>query len=162
MKIKTFSTLAVFALLVFTIPFITSLGLAETTDKKEVPATENTDHRILVSMPDQARALMRADMIEHLATINEILGLLANNQLEIAAATAEAKLGRSSMGKHRATGMGPGRFMPSEMRSLGMNMHNAASEFSELAKKGDLNVAYSAFQKVTNYCVACHYSYRTR
>ena len=71
-------------------------------------------------------------------------------------------MGRSSMGKHRSTGMGPGRYMPVEMRKLGWGMHDAATEFSKIAKQGDLNSAYSAFQKVTSSCVACHYSYRTR
>ncbi len=154
MKLKT--------LLLFLMAFISSVESAEPNAKNDAGSANSTDPRQFVSMPDQARDLMRQDMIEHLATINQILGLLATNDLKTAAETAETKLGKTSMGKHRATGMGPGRFMPMEMRSLGMNMHAAASEFSEVAKKGDLNNAYAAFQKVTNYCVACHYSYRTR
>ncbi|MCK5003298.1 MAG: cytochrome c, partial [Gammaproteobacteria bacterium] len=34
--------------------------------------------------------------------------------------------------------------------------------FAQIAKKGDLKNAYSALQKVTASCVACHYAYRTR
>jgi hypothetical protein len=120
------------------------------------------DFRQLVSMPEQARQLMRQDMLDHLSTLNEIVGYLANNNLDAAAEVAETRMGESSMGKHRATGMGPGRFMPLAMRNLGWGMHESASEFSRVAKDGDLKAAYAALQKVTTSCVACHYSYRTR
>ena len=120
------------------------------------------DPRQLVEMPDQALKLMREDMLEHLSALNEIIAHLAANNLDAAAEIAESKMGRSSMGKHRGTGMGPGRFMPPEMRSIGRGMHEAASEFSQLAKKGDSKNAYVALQKITGSCVVCHYSYRTR
>ncbi|WP_038070612.1 cytochrome c [Hydrogenovibrio kuenenii] len=120
------------------------------------------DLRQLVSMPDQAREFMRKDMLDHLSALNEIIGYLAENKLDAAADVAETRMGRTSMGKHRGTGMGPGRFMPLEMRKLGWGMHDAASEFSKIAKQGDIKSAYSALQKITSSCVACHYSYRTR
>lgn len=120
------------------------------------------DPRQLVSMPAEARALMRQDMLDHLSTLNEVVGHLANNNLTAAAEVAETRMGNSSMGKHRASGMGPGRFMPLEMRNLGWNMHAAASEFSATAKQGDISAAYRALQNITASCIACHYSYRTR
>jgi len=135
----------------------------ETINKaQKVEISSGGDARQLVSMPDQARELMRKDMLDHLSALNEIIGYLVSNDLDTAADVAETRMGRSSMGKHRGTGMGPGRFMPLEMRNLGWGMHDAATEFSKIAKKGDLKSAYSAFQKVTSSCVACHFSYRTR
>ena len=80
----------------------------------------------------------------------------------VTAKPAETRMGKSSMGKHRGTGMGPGRYMPLEMRNIGWGMHEAATEFSQLAKKGDTKNAYVALQKITGSCVACHYAYRTR
>ena len=129
---------------------------------QKVESSSGGDTRQLVSMPDQARELMRKDMLDHLSALNEIIGYLASNNLDAAADVAETKMGRSSMGKHRGTGMGPGRFMSLEMRNLGWGMHNAATAFSKIAKQGNLKSAYSALQKVTRSCVACHYSYRTR
>ena len=129
---------------------------------QDIESSSGGDARQLVSMPDQARELMRKDMLDHLSALNEIIGYLASNNLDTAADVAETRMGRSSMGKHRGTGMGPGRFMPLEMRNLGWGMHDAATEFSKIAKQGDSKNAYSAFQKVTSSCVACHYSYRTR
>ena len=121
-----------------------------------------SDPRQLVTMPEQSRQIMQQDMIDHLAALNEIIAHLASNDLEAAAETAETRMGKSSMGKHRGTGLGPGRYMPPSMRSLGMGMHEAASELARLAKDGDSKGAYTALQKVTGSCVACHYSYRTR
>ena len=129
---------------------------------QNVESSSGRDTRQLVSMPDQARELMRKDMLDHLSSLNAIIGYLASNNLDAAADVAETKMGRSSMGKHRSTGMGPGRFMPLEMRNLGWGMHDAATEFSKIAKQGNLKSTYSALQKVTSSCVACHYSYRTR
>jgi len=120
------------------------------------------DHRQLVSMPGETSQLMRKDMLDHLSALNEIIGLLAENNLDSAADVAETRMGKSSMGKHRATGMGPGRFMPLEMRNIGWAMHESATELSQEAKEGNLKGAYSALQNVTASCVACHYSYRTR
>jgi len=122
----------------------------------------DSDHRQLVTMPDEASQLMRKDMLDHLSAVNEIMALLAENNLDAAADVAETRMGKSSMGKHRATGMGPGRFMPVEMRNIGWGMHESASELSQAAREGNLKGAYSALQKVTASCVACHYSYRTR
>lgn len=125
-------------------------------------AQESSDPRQLVSMPEAALALMRQDMLSHLSALNEIVGHLANNDFTAAAEVAENRMGNSSMGKHRASGMGPGRFMPLEMRNLGWNMHAAASEFAVIAKRGDAKAAYKALQNITATCITCHYSYRTR
>ena len=120
------------------------------------------DPRQLIEMPVESQQLMRDDMKDHLAALNEIIGYLAENNLKTAAEIAETRMGRSSMGKHRGTGMGPGRFMTPEMRNIGWGMHDAVTEFAQVAKAGDIKKAYSALQKITAACVACHYSYRTR
>ena len=131
-------------------------------DLQNVEDSTGGDPRQLVSMPEQTRQIMREDMLNHLSALNEIIGQLASNNLDAAADIAETRMGKSAMGKHRGTGMGPGRYMPPEMRSIGRGMHEAATEFAQVANKGDLTGAYSALQKITTTCVACHYSYRTR
>ena len=142
--------------------FHAGYSAAADSDLQSAAASDGTDLRQLVSMPDEARQLMRDDMLDHLAALNEIIGYLAENNLDAAADVAETRMGKSSMGKHRGSGMGPGRFMPLEMRNIGWGMHESATEFSLVAKKGYSKSAYSALQKVTSSCVACHYSYRTR
>jgi len=113
-------------------------------------------------MPEETRKMMREEMLDHLSALNELIGHLANNNLDAAATVAETRMGKSSMGKHRGSGKGPGRFMPGVMRNIGFGMHEAASELSLAAKEGDLQGAFGALQKISSSCVACHYSYRTR
>ena len=156
----TIVSLCITTVLLFTFQSVHSEESAS--DSQNANTSPGNDHRQLVTMPDQARQLMRQDMLIHLSALNEIIGYLAENNLDAAADVAETSMGKSAMGKHRATGMGPGRFMPLEMRKIGWGMHESATEFSRVAKEGDLKNAYSALQKVTASCVACHYSYRTR
>lgn len=120
------------------------------------------DSRQLVEMPVEAQFLMRQDMLDHLSALNTIIMALGSGDLNTAADTAERRMGRASTGKYRASGMGPGRFMPPEMRNLGWNMHAAADTFATEARKGDPQRAYAALQQVTNACVTCHAVYRTR
>jgi len=142
--------------------FHAGYSAAADSDLQSAAASDGTDLRQLVSMPDEARQLMRQEMLDHLAALNEINGYLAENNPAAAAAVAETRMGRSSMGRHRASGMGPGRFMPLEMRNIGHGMHESASAFSRAARRGDMRGAYKALEKVTGACVECHYSYRTR
>lgn len=120
------------------------------------------DARQLVEMPAPAQQLLRQDMRDHLAVLNQILGLLAASRYAEAAALAERRLGTGSMGRHRGTGMGPGRFMPPAMHRIAMAMHQAASEFATIAAEGDPARATAALQRVTSACVACHAGFRIR
>jgi hypothetical protein len=120
------------------------------------------DPRTFVNMPPKAQLIMRQDMLTHLSALTQILSFLAAGQLNQAAEIAETQIGRSAMGKHRGTGMGPGRFMPPPMRQLGWNMHNAGSAFAQIAKNGDIQKTYNALATITATCTACHNAYRTR
>ncbi len=122
------------------------------------------DPRTAVDMPALQRALVRKEMLNNLIGLNEILADLSAGQLNAAADVAEQKLGLSSMGKHaaRTAGQGPGRFMPDSMRSIGIGMHQAASEFAKVARSGNRDAAYQALQPVVGACVACHAGFRLR
>ena len=132
----------------------------EASNQAETPAKLIADdHRIFVSIPEPVREFMRIEMRSHLATINEIIGYLGSNDLDSAAYIAEKNLGRGSMAN---ADIHPGMYMTPEMRNIGWRMHAAATEFALTAKRGDVQSAYSALQKVTSSCVSCHSSFRTR
>lgn len=120
------------------------------------------DTRRLISMPEPAQQLLRKDMIDHLVALNQILAHLSAAETQKASELAETRLGKSSMGRHRGTGMGPGRFMPPEMHQLGIAMHESASEFAATVENGKAADAYAALQRVTSSCVACHLGFRVR
>lgn len=142
-------------------PIPTSTAQPEPGYGKQRSFTPPKDERQLVSMPDGVKQVLRMDMISHLNALDEILLNLSEGRLDEAAEVAESKLGKGSMGRHRGTGMGPGRFMPKDMHDIAFSMHQAASSFAELVKnKGDLNGIYAALQEVTSHCVGCHSAYR--
>lgn len=122
------------------------------------------DTRQLVKLPAPAQEALREEMLGNLVAINEVLSLMAEGKVKEAGAVAEAKLGMSAMGKHRAKPFDarPGPHMPPAMHGIGMDGHKAVSEFARAAATGDRDQALALLPNLTAACVACHYSYRTR
>jgi len=124
--------------------------------------TQFTDLRTFVEMPDKARQILTEDMLDHLAVLNEINRYLSENKLSSAAEVAETGMGRSLLSKYQDVDIRPGRYMPKEMREIGWELHNAATQFAKVAREGNLKETLLAYHRITSACVACHYSYRTR
>ncbi len=122
------------------------------------------DARQLARLPPPAQEALRQEMLDNLLAVNEILLLMAASKVREAGEVAESKLGRSAMGKHRDKPFEarPGPHMPPAMHGIGMDGHQAASEFAAAAKTGDRDKALTMLPNLTTACVACHFSYRTR
>jgi hypothetical protein len=122
------------------------------------------DARQLATLPPPAQEALREEMRDNLVALNEILSLMAAGKVSEAGEVAESKLGRSAMGKHRSKPMDarPGPHMPPAMHGLGMDGHQAVSEFAAVAKTGDRDKALALLPNLTSGCVACHFSYRIR
>ena len=122
------------------------------------------DARQLVRLPPPAQEALRQEMLDNLLAVNEILSLMAVGKVREAGEVAESKLGRSAMGKHRDKPFDarPGPHMPPAMHGIGMDGHQAASEFAVAAKAGDRDKALALLPNLTTACVACHFSFRTR
>jgi hypothetical protein len=118
------------------------------------------DPRMRVELPEMMQQHMMANMREHLETLNRILELMANDQLDAAGEIAEQRLGMSSLAAHGAEHMAP--FMPEGMRKAGTEMHRAASRFAMVAQEGDLLAGYKALAEITTACTGCHAGYRIR
>jgi len=52
--------------------------------------------------------------------------------------------------------------MPDSMRTAGLAMHTAASNFATVAATRDPKAALASLALVTQRCVSCHASYRLR
>ena len=137
-------------------------GASQEDNTGEVLDEQFTDYRTLVEMPDKARQILHEDMLDHLAVLNEINRYLAENNLRSAAEVAETGMGRSLLSKYQDVDIRPGRYMPKEMREIGWELHNAATQFAKAARRGNLQETLQAYHRITSACVACHYSYRTR
>lgn len=122
------------------------------------------DTRQFAQLTPQAQETLRQEMIDNLLALNEILTLMAANQVKEAGQVAETRLGRGTMGKHARLPFEarPGPQMPPEMHNLGRNGHFAASDFARAAASGDRERAMALLPALTGACVACHASYRTR
>lgn len=130
-------------------------------------ANADEDTREFVKLPPMMQEHMLGNMRDHLRALDEILGELADGDVEAASSIAEARLGMSSMPLHGAEHMSP--FMPKEMGAIGTAMHRAASRFVLAAQDAELNPGkdaqhkvYRALQEITQNCNACHQAYRIR
>lgn len=122
----------------------------------------DADGRQFVEMPPEARAELRAEMLDFQSALHLIIGALAEQQFATAAETAENQMGVSAMGRHRNAppNARPGMFMPNDMHAIARSMHAASSDFAKIAKSGDTSKALSSLSAVTGTCVACHRSFR--
>ena len=125
------------------------------------------DARMLVRLPEPMQEHMLGNMRDHLATVNEIIGLVADGKFDDAAKLAEQRLGMSSLGLHGAAHMAP--FMPQPMQDLGISMHHAASRLAIVLQDSSVSPSLNAMRdvdralhEVTATCAACHASYRIR
>jgi hypothetical protein len=130
-------------------------------------ATASEDTRQMVKLPAMMQEHMLANMRDHLVALDEMLGELAEGNIDKASEIAEARLGMSSMSLHGAAHMG--KFMPKEMGQIGTQMHHAASRFVIVARDAELDPGkasqhkiYKALQEITQNCNACHQGYRIR
>jgi hypothetical protein len=125
------------------------------------------DTRQLVHLPEPMQEHMLGNMRDHLATLNEIIGDVAEEKYDAAAKLAEQRLGMSSLSAHGAAHFAP--YMPKGMQDIGTSMHHAASRLvivlqdastsPSLETMRDIN---RALHDVTSNCEACHARYRIR
>ncbi len=122
------------------------------------------DQRPLAPLPAAAQESLRQEMLDNLLAINGVLELMAAGKTKEAGQLAETTLGKSAMGKNRDKPFDarPGPHMPPAMHKIGIDGHQAASEFAKAASTGDREQALALLPKLTGTCVACHYAYRTR
>lgn len=130
-------------------------------------STAADDTRELVELPAMMQEHLLASMRDHLASLDEILAALAEGDIDTATQVAESRLGMSSLGKHGAEHLG--QFYPEGMKSIGGQMHHAASQFVIIARDAELEPGLEAqhrifegLQAITANCNACHQSYRIR
>lgn len=135
------------------------------------------DSREPVAFPPEMRAQQLRNMRDHVEALDGILTELGEANYDAAARIATDRLGLDSPSaaacKPKQPGAAPAKgsmdemmdlYMPEAMRSIGLAMHTAASNFAavvrDAAKSGDTRAAYAALGQVTHNCVACHSTYR--
>ncbi len=132
-----------------------------------IGAGEAQDSRELVKLPPPMQEHMLGNMRDHLATLNEIIGDVANGKYDEAAKVAEQRLGMSSLSLHGAAHLAP--YFPKTMQDIGASMHHAASRLVIVLQDASTAPTAEAMRninralyEVTTNCEACHAGYRIR
>ena len=137
------------------------------------------DTRKALDFPPPMREHILSNMRSHLQALSEILAALSTGDGPKAGKIAETRLGLDSpeaaacMPKSVTTESSTqnmaammAKYMPEEMRALGLAMHHSASAFAREAAKArtgaDLKPAIAALAQVTQNCAACHAAYRLK
>ena len=125
------------------------------------------DARELVRLPASMQEHLLGNMRDHLATLNEIIGDIANDKFDAAAKIAEQRLGMSSLSLHGAAHLAP--YLPKPMQDIGTSMHHAASRLVIVLQDASIAPTVDAMRdvnralhEVTSACEACHAAYRVR
>jgi hypothetical protein len=128
-------------------------------------AGNSDDPRKLVSLPGPMQEHMLANMRDHLATLNTVIGDIADNKFDSASKLLEGRLGMSSLSLHHASEMAP--YFPQPMQDAGTSMHRAASRLAIVLQDASVTQTFDAMRKVnaalhevTSSCVGCHTAYR--
>ena len=131
------------------------------------PPGGGDDPRQLVKLPEMMQEHMLGNMRDHLVTLNEIIGDVADAKFDEAAKLAEQRLGMSSLALHDAAHMAP--FMPKPMQDIGTSMHRAASRLVIVLQDASISPTVDsmrdvnrALHEITTACTACHAAYRIR
>jgi hypothetical protein len=129
--------------------------------------TKPDDPRELVKMPAMMQEHMLANMRDHLATLNAVIGEVGEGKFDAASKLLEERLGMSSLPLHQAAEMAP--FFPQPMQDAGTSMHHAASRLAIALQDASVAQTFdsmrevnAALHEVTLACVACHTNYRLR
>ena len=132
-----------------------------------VGPSQAQDTRELVHLPAQMQEHMLGNMRDHLATLNEIIGDIANSKFDEAAKISEQRLGMSSLSLHGAAHLAP--YLPKPMQDIGTSMHHAASRLVIVLQDASITPTVDAMRdinralhEVTTACEGCHATYRVR
>ena len=129
-------------------------GMMQGMDQAGMAASAD-DPRTSLNLPAPMRHRQLAMMREHLAAIQSIVGLLAENKFDKASFIAHYKLGLTPEMKKMCN-----MFGNSDFRMLGLAFHNNADELGDVLKTGDMKRSLSALHSTMNSCVQCHARFR--
>ncbi len=114
-----------------------------------------TDTRISLNLSGKMKRHQLADMRDHLAAINDIVGLMAGNRYAEAAEVAHDRLGLTPQMQKMCNMLGN-----EKATELGLAFHRSGDDLADALKTQDVGKSLSALNKTIQYCVACHAMFR--
>jgi hypothetical protein len=123
-------------------------------DGGRVPA----DARITLNLSPAATDGLKLTMREHLEALRVIVGALAQEGYEKAAAVAHEELGFPK--HHQAMEREAGATFPAKYHELAMAHHREAEELAKVIQTKDLKNILPQLARTMEACVACHRAYK--
>ena len=96
-------------------------------------ASQGQDARELVRLPEPMQEHMLGNMRDHLATLNEIIGDIADSKFDDAAKISEQRLGMSSLSLHGAAHLAP--YLPKPMPPEPPNVRFASNSYHSMRRR---------------------------
>jgi len=113
------------------------------------------DTRISLGESPQMKQHQLSIMREHVEAIKSIAGLMAESKFEEASKIAHAKLGLTPEMQAMC-----GMFNNENFEKLGLAFHKSGDDLGDVLKTRDINASLKALNKMMQYCVECHATYR--
>jgi hypothetical protein len=132
-----------------------------------VTADESADTRQLINLPDEIRNTMLANMRDHIAALDDIIGAVQEGRYDDVEDIAEYRLGWSSLVRKGDSEIA--KHWAEPMQKMADQMYRSASNFVIVAQNASVEGDVKSYQKmlgalkeVTSACRACHQAYRVR
>ena len=115
-------------------------------------------HRLSLHLSAPVQEGLKLTMREHLEALQEILGALARDDYEKAAAIAHEDLGFPK--HHQAMQREQGFAFPSGYQKLAMVHHQVAEDLAQVIPSKDMPRIFKHLNRTVKACVACHQTYK--
>ena len=113
------------------------------------------DNRISLGLSPKMKHYQLSNMRAHLAALQKIIGLLAEEKFEKASKIAHSQLGLTEEMKQMCD-----MFENEDFKKLGLAFHNSGDELSDALQTKDMQKSLQALSKTMGYCVQCHGKFR--
>lgn len=115
----------------------------------------SADLRISLSLSPQMKQHQLANMREHVETVKNIVGLMAEQQWDRAADLAHAQLGLTPEMRAMCEMSDNAQFT-----RLGLAFHNSGDVLGDALRSRDADAALKALKQTLQFCVDCHATFR--
>jgi hypothetical protein len=150
--------------ILFVMLYFAGMALTAYANDKDGPMEEMTHHnmkhsmndgRISLSLSPEMKQHQLSNMRSHLTAVQEIIGLIAEEEFEKASKIAHSKLGLTEEMKKMCN-----MFNNNDFRLLGLAFHESGNALGDALKTKDTKKALRALHATMGYCVQCHATFR--
>lgn len=119
---------------------------------------EAPDARTPIQLPVEADRAHRDVMMQHLETVQVLVGALAEEDFDLAKGVTEAHLG--FFARRHVVAREKMEKIPSAYRDLAMAHYRAGQELAKILPSKDMKQILPRFNELLKTCMACHLEYK--